>query len=628
MGITARRTKGWARAAFATIEAILLVSGTVALADPGAEAAPRLEEQPPAATTFQISSFNLLGSGHTAPGGNHPGWASGVTRMNWAVQLLNEGGVDLVGFQEMESPQYKKFMELEGSNFAIFPGNRIGNLPMANSIAWRLDTWALVRASTIEVPYFHGNMIRKPVVLLQNVHTGQQAYFFNTHNPASTRGPAQEWRNKAVAIEVALANRLREASPDIPVFFTGDMNDREKFFCPVTAGSELLAANGGTNSDGVCTPPVPTKIDWIMGTPEVAFTAYTARDDKLVNKTTDHPVILATANIPPAAVEQSEINRVLVLEVEGLRSGAVRRAGEEGAPNLFRLMGEGASTLNARTEVERTTLLPNVVGMLTGRRVTAAQGGHGISTNNDNGGTVESAAGRYTSSVYDLVHNFGLSTALLSSNPKTALVARSWDSSHGGADPYGLDNGTAKISRSIQTADDHQLVERLVGMLTHSPKTFTLAQISLLADSGRRDGWMRPEYFTTLTEVDSMIGQVLDSIDSDPALKDHALVLLTASGGGRGHDNQDASHRANFTIPFIAWGPGVVAGADLYAINPAYIDPGTAQVGYHGVQPIRNGDVANLVTAVLGLPALPGSILNAEQDLNILVGPEVSDPPA
>ena len=33
---------------------------------------------------------NLLGAGHTAPGGNRPGWESGWTRMGYAVRLINE----------------------------------------------------------------------------------------------------------------------------------------------------------------------------------------------------------------------------------------------------------------------------------------------------------------------------------------------------------------------------------------------------------------------------------------------------------------------------------------------------------------------------------------------------------
>ena len=54
-------------------------------------------------------------------------------------------------------------------------------------------------------------------------------------------------------------NRLRAETPFLPVFFTGDMNDREEFFCPVTARTELRAANGGATSAGSASSPGPRR---------------------------------------------------------------------------------------------------------------------------------------------------------------------------------------------------------------------------------------------------------------------------------------------------------------------------------------------------------------------------------
>ena len=72
------------------------------------------------------------------------------------------------------------------------PGPSSTNPRCPNSIAWRKANWSLVSATTVKIPYFDGKMLRKPLVLLRNVQTGQLAYFFNTHNPANARGPAQE----------------------------------------------------------------------------------------------------------------------------------------------------------------------------------------------------------------------------------------------------------------------------------------------------------------------------------------------------------------------------------------------------------------------------------------------------
>ena len=119
------------------------------------------------------------------------------------------------------------------------------------------------------------------MVLLEACRQHRRAWFLNTHNPADARGPAQHLRDEAVRIQIAAVNRLRAETPFLPVFFTGDMNDREEFYCPVTARTELRAANGGSNISGVCILPQTSKIDWIMGTREVTFSGYLARDDEL-----------------------------------------------------------------------------------------------------------------------------------------------------------------------------------------------------------------------------------------------------------------------------------------------------------------------------------------------------------
>ena len=111
----------------------------------------------------------------------------------------------------------------------------------------------------------------RPLVLLQNVHTGQEVYVMNTHNPADVRGKAKQWRDQAVRIEAALINQLRATHPDIPVLLTGDMNDWSNFFCPMTALAPVHSYSGGTHvltPVDQCTPSQPSsQIDWVMGTP-------------------------------------------------------------------------------------------------------------------------------------------------------------------------------------------------------------------------------------------------------------------------------------------------------------------------------------------------------------------------
>ena len=60
---------------------------------------------------------------------------------------------------------------------------------------------------------------------------------------------------------------------------------------------------------------------------------------------------------------------VLAISVDGLNPEAIRTLGPSKAPNFYRLMTEGAYTLDARSEYEITRTLPNHTGMVTGRPI-------------------------------------------------------------------------------------------------------------------------------------------------------------------------------------------------------------------------------------------------------------------
>ena len=249
-------------------------------------------------TEFRVSTFNVLGDSHTAPGGDRKGWASGTKRMGWAVQLLTEADVDVVGFQEFQVPQFNAFNSLTAGGFAVYPGVDQGRRPVQNSIAWRADTWELVEGHMVQIPYFKGNPQPMPYVLLRNLGTGRLVWFLNVHNPADKFGKAKRWRRQATQIESDLTTRLH--ADGTAVVLTGDMNDRETAFCALTATSPLHAANGGSTASG-CTPPVQPAVDWIFGTEDLNFLSYVKDQVGLVRRTTDHPFIYAAAHIEPDA---------------------------------------------------------------------------------------------------------------------------------------------------------------------------------------------------------------------------------------------------------------------------------------------------------------------------------------
>jgi hypothetical protein len=248
-------------------------------------------------TKFHVASFNILGYNHTAKGGSRKGYANGIKRMTFAYQILENHHVNVVGFQELQPQQFEKFNELTGKRWAVYPGARFERIAMHNSIAWKTRKWERVDADYINIPYFFGDPVKMPVVKLRHRATGRLVYFANFHNPADSYGNAQKWRDKARRKQIALANRKFDEG--VPLVITGDMNERDKYFCNMVAKAPMRAANGGKNPKGKpCDTPESMGIDWIFGTRYMSFTQYKKVETELVRKTTDHPFIVTRATIP------------------------------------------------------------------------------------------------------------------------------------------------------------------------------------------------------------------------------------------------------------------------------------------------------------------------------------------
>ena len=251
-------------------------------------------------TSFRVSSFNILGWDHTEKGGSkyRKGYANGKKRMKLAVRLIKRQQVDVIGLQEFQPPQYEKWVKKASAQYDIFPGylDTVGFL--RNSIAWRKDKFRLVSTSWLKIPYFHGDVLRMPVVLLQSLQTGQQIYFMNFQNPADVRGNALKWRLIGQRFQIALVNLLK-TSNGLPVVWTGDMNSRKQVFCRVTKQAGMVSASGGFRSDSSCQPPRGMVVDWIFGH-NVQFSNYVQDRSNKVQRISDHSMLLADALVQPA----------------------------------------------------------------------------------------------------------------------------------------------------------------------------------------------------------------------------------------------------------------------------------------------------------------------------------------
>lgn len=304
-----------------------------------------------------------------------------------------------------------------------------------------------------------------------------------------------------------------------------------------------------------------------------------------------------------ARAPEARTDHVLAISIDGLNPAAIRRLGRDRAPHLYELIDDGVSTLNARTEVERTTTLPNHTGMLTGRRVEARSGGHGVTWDDDRPTTVQKAAGHSVASIFTVVDKAGGSSALFASKEKFSLYQRSWPKA---------------IDRSFVSDDESATVRKVQADLRDHARDFTFLHLARPDRAGHEYGFLSSRYLKAVAQVDAEIGKVLDTAAARPALADLIVIVTSDHGGPQGsRSHSDRTELANYTVPFIVWGDTVDRG-DLYQFNPDYRDPVGGRPGYGAArQPVRNGDVANLAAGLLGLGPVPGSEFDADQDLDV-----------
>jgi hypothetical protein len=344
------------------------------------------------------------------------------------------------------------------------------------------------------------------------------------------------------------------------------------------------------------------------------------------------------ARTPAAAAAE----HVIHISVDGLNasllSGYLGNDPNGDFAGFARLQAEGASTFDARTDYTHTITLPNHTSMLTGRPVSQPAGQpntvhHGYVSNVDplpgttlhNGGNPNLA---YVASAFDVAHDHGLSAALFASKSKFVLYERSFDAVNGAPDVTGPDDGRDKIDAYVNAAAA-TMQASLLASLAANDWSYTFVHYSLPDDAGHSTGWGSATYRNAVATVSDYLGDVLALVESDAQLAGRTLVIVSTDHGGTGFDHSGATLAANYTIPFFVWGTGVEPGADLYALNAGRrLAPGAGRPDYNAaLQPIRNGDGGNLALAALGLPPVPGSTINASQDLETTIHAVPALPP-
>ncbi|MEM7696985.1 MAG: alkaline phosphatase family protein [Verrucomicrobiota bacterium] len=345
----------------------------------------------------------------------------------------------------------------------------------------------------------------------------------------------------------------------------------------------------------------------------------------------DRPASLAAS---PEQTSQEfklpEINprpyQVILVSVDGLRPDAVIRLGQKKAPHFHRLRREGAFTDNARTAARFTVTLPNHTGMVTSRLV-AGEAGHNWTENSDPslGMDLHRNKGEHIYSAFSVAHDYGYRTALFASKSKFMLFDISYGPENGAPDPIAPNNGRDKIDRYFVRMLSEPVVDELERTMKRETFGFTFLHIRNPDTAGHALSWTLNEpslYMNAVRRADEMIGDVFEKIDTVPTWRGRTYLIVTADHGGPDHlkEHNEWEKPQNFTIPFYVWGPDVPRGADLYAMNPtSRRDPGQSNPAFSqdGTEPIRNADAGNLALSLLGLPPIPGSSVNAFQNLKV-----------
>ncbi len=345
------------------------------------------------------------------------------------------------------------------------------------------------------------------------------------------------------------------------------------------------------------------------------------------------------AALPCAAAipaQAGNVDFVIQVSVDGLRSDllAALIAGDLAGDfeNLRRLVDEGATTFNARTDFTHTDTLPNHSTMLTGRPVLQPLGqpptAHHGYTSNATPAPWDTLHNRgnpnltYVASVFDVAHDNGLLTSLYVSKSKFVIYEQSYDAANGAPDITGADDGADKIDAFVSRwvgvpANASNMHADFIASMATNRFNYSFVHYLDLDSAGHAWGWGSIFWAGAVKAVDGYVGDLLALVEGDPVLRGRTVIILTADHGGFGWGHGDSTNPANYTIPFFVWGEGVAGGADLYELNACTRqDPGTGRPDYNAApQPIRNGDGSNLALGLLGLDPIAGSTINAGQDL-------------
>lgn len=251
--------------------------------------------------------------------------------------------------------------------------------------------------------------------------------------------------------------------------------------------------------------------------------------------------VLAPADSAPGAlsarVQQLALSsHVVLVSIDGLRPDAIEAFK---APTLGRLVREGSYTLAATTILPSKTL-PSHTSMLTGEPPDR----HGVLWNT----AFDDAPGTLAiPTIFGAARASGYRTAAFFSKSKFSHLQV----------PGTLDYSQAPGGWFGRWSSAHTLTDVEQHLATHKPNLL-FVHLTDPDKEGHSHGWMSAQYGRGVLRADLAMQRLLAAADAAYGVGQYTLIV-TADHGGNGRDH-GSDNPLDVTIPWIAWGRGVVPG--------------------------------------------------------------------
>ena len=228
---------------------------------------------------IKIGSFNVLGSQHTAPGGDRRNFPPASVRSANAANLVAKHGVDILGTQELQDDQLAALQSRTGwPPTPEPPGAR--RRPTTRSSTTTTCTSSSAAASSRSRSWTQPRP--QPILRLKDRDTGREFYVVNTH-PSAHDGRYLVERRQGQAALVGIVNQLKESG--LPVLLTGDITTARSstagwcrprgWWRPTVAATAAAASRR----------PKPIPVDWVVGAGGITWSDYWRDTTPITNRT-------------------------------------------------------------------------------------------------------------------------------------------------------------------------------------------------------------------------------------------------------------------------------------------------------------------------------------------------------